>query len=180
MAKARANWDRLVNPAKAIAERLKAARKRLDLTQAKLAGKARLGRSALIHYEQGHAVPGGLELELVKLANALKLTPNFILSGSDEFFTSKSPAHVLAGDIGQGLPVARTAICLTVLSREMQETLSSLIMGSVKAKLTKREFEGLIKSIDALESMGPELKPLLNAFAAKAGPRLLSKQRKRK
>ena len=69
-----------------IAERLKKAREGLMLTQQQVADRARVSRSALVHYEKGNVIPGGPEL--IGLAKALKLTPNYILSGSEFFFDS--------------------------------------------------------------------------------------------
>src|SRR5216684_2103246 len=96
-------------PSKEIAERLKAGRKRLGLTQAGLAAKAQLGRSAVVHYEQGHAVPGAIEL--MKLARALELSPNVILSGSEQFFPSRSPEHALVAD-DMNVLATKMALCL--------------------------------------------------------------------
>jgi len=77
-----------------IAERLKSAREGLALTQQQVADKARVSRSAVVHYEKGNVIPGGPEL--IGLAKALKVTPNYILSGSEGFFDSTAPEHALA------------------------------------------------------------------------------------
>ena len=57
----------------AIAERLREARHSRELSQTSLAKEAGLSRSAIVHYENANAVPGGLEL--LKLAKALGVSP---------------------------------------------------------------------------------------------------------
>lgn len=153
--------NNLLNRANQIGERIKQARTTLELTQIGLAQKASLSRSAVVHYEQGNAVPGGVEL--VKLAEALKLSPNYLLSGSDNFFESQSIDHALASD-DVNITIARTAICLSALDREVRESISKLLMGLVKAKLNKREYQEFTKAINSVSELIPKMTPdLVNA-----------------
>ena len=131
-----------------IGERIKQGRTALEITQVQLAKKASLSRSAVVHYEQGNAVPGSAEL--VKLAQALNISPNYLLSGSDSFFPSKSAEHALADTENPQLLVARAGICLMVLDREVRESFSALLMSLVKAKLNKREFQELTQTIEII------------------------------
>jgi len=164
-----------VTPSNEIAERLKAGRKGLGLTQAGLAEKAQVGRSALVHYEQGHAVPGAVEL--VKLARALKLSPNFILSGSDEFFPSRSPEHALVADDVHVL-VAKMAVCLAYLGRETCEPVSALLMAMVKQKLSKKDFGQFAKVLTAMHAYVPDLASGAESMVSTIGPKVIERMRR--
>ncbi|MGC2457968.1 MAG: helix-turn-helix domain-containing protein [Gallionellaceae bacterium] len=163
MAKPKLNT--LLNKANQIGERIKKARAALELTQVGLAKKASLSRSAVVHYEQGNAVPGGVEL--VKLADALHLSPNYLLSGSDNYFESESIDHALAND-NPDIVISRAAICLSRLDREVQESVSALLMILVKAKLSKRDYQELIKAIGFVGQTLSQMKPGLVKLADKA------------
>ena len=130
-----------------IAERLRKARDELGITQTKLAKMAGIGRSAVVHYETAGTVPGGIEL--IKLSNALKVTPNYLLSGSESFLPSSEPEHSLATD-DISLLIARLSACILCLDTEVREKLSELVLSLVKQKLDKREFEGLMLMLDTL------------------------------
>lgn|GEM_PF-2494278 len=175
MPKVRAKVVPLISPAEAIAGRLKDGRKKLGLTQAQLAAKAHLARSSVINYEQGNAVPGSLEL--IKLANALQLPPNFILSGSDAFFPSHSPDHALAGENLHEI-AAQIAICLVVVGRELAEPLSALLMMMVRQKLSKKQFAELTKAQQAIKDSIPEMEAGIEKVADAALPKISKRMRK--
>jgi transcriptional regulator with XRE-family HTH domain len=145
----------------------------LELTQGGLADKAGLSRSAVVHYEQGNAVPGGMEL--VKLAQALGKSPNYLLSGSDDFFKSESPDHALADD-NPGVVITRTAICLQALDREVRESVSALLMNLVKAKLNKREFQEFTQAIEMVSQSIPQMTPELETLADKTAQGIVRSQ----
>ena len=137
-----------------IAERLKKARESEQVSQQTLAMKAGISRSAVVHYEQGKAVPGGLEL--IKLAKALRLSPNYILSGSDAFFESKASEHALATE-HKGKLTMRMTLCLMALDREIREPLSALLMALLKAKLSKEDYKGMIAIFETMDETMPDL-----------------------
>ncbi|MGC2457432.1 MAG: helix-turn-helix transcriptional regulator [Gallionellaceae bacterium] len=166
---AKPKLDDLLNKANQLGERIKAARASMELTQVGLAKKASLSRSAVVHYEQGNAVPGGVEL--VKLAEALHLTPNYLLSGSDDYFASQTIDHALASD-DMEVMVARNSICLMVLDREVRESISALLMTLVKAKLPKRKYKELIEGFGFVDKVIPQIKPGLIKLADKSADKL--------
>lgn len=155
-----------------IAERLKKAREGLGFTQQQVADKAGVSRSAVVHYEKANVVPGGQEL--IGLAKALKLTPNFILSGSEGFFDSTAPEHALAvKDEPEHLRAARVALCIQALDREVAEAVSALLMVLVKAKLPKNQHTALMKTMEGISrtvaGMVPDIDAMVdNATAAGA------------
>ncbi len=132
-----------------IAERLKKARDEQGLTQTELAKMAEISRSAIVHYETAGTVPGGIEL--IKLSNALNVTPNYLLSGSETFLDSGKPEHVLATD-DQQLLVARMSICFLTLDKPVREKMSELLISMVQQKLSSEQFEVLMTAMDELGS----------------------------
>ena len=130
-----------------IRERLRKARLDLKLSQTELAKNAGLSRSAVIHYEQGNAAPGALEL--IKLANALQRSPNFLLGGDDSFFDSPRTEHLLART-DEAL-LQRVTICLMALDRPVRERVSALLMTMVQANKTEEEFTRFLEVMNTVE-----------------------------
>jgi transcriptional regulator with XRE-family HTH domain len=149
----------LLTDVSAISERLRKARVDAKLTQAALAKRAGLGRSAVIHYEQGNAVPGGLEL--IKLAKALCRSPNFLLGGDESFFESPEPELSLART-DEALH-QRITICLMVLDREVRERVSALLIALVRAKKTREEFAQFLEAMNTVEDYVAMLRPNIDA-----------------
>jgi transcriptional regulator with XRE-family HTH domain len=148
-----------------IAERLRKARDELGLTQTELAKIAGISRSALVHYETGGTVPGGLEL--IKLSNTLKVTPNYLLSGSETFLESNKPEHILATD-NQELLIARMSICFMALDKPVRENMSELLISMVQQKLSAEEFPVLMTFMDELGSTlkgdSPEMEKVIETM----------------
>ena len=139
-----------------IGERLRSARDGLKLTQAALAKQAGVGRSTIVHYETGKILPGGMEL--IKLAKALNVSPNYILSGTERFFDSEEPEHVLAsGDVAVMAP--RVVLCLMALDQDVRESFSSLLMNMIKQKLDSDQYEQFSMMLNALEPYMRKLMP---------------------
>ncbi len=132
---------------KQIAERLRSARERLEITQTALAKQSKVGRSAIVHYENAQAIPGGMEL--IKLCKVLDITPNYILSGTEQFRVSKEPEAALLTDDLMTL-MMRVFFCLTTLNSDVRESVSALLMSLVKQKLSKNDYENFVAMIDDL------------------------------
>jgi transcriptional regulator with XRE-family HTH domain len=137
-----------------IAKRLRAARDDLGMTQAELAKKAGLGRSTVVHYENAAAIPGGVEL--IKIAKVLHKTPNYLLSGAEDFYISQEPEHALAGDDIEAL-VPRMTICIMVLDRDIREKMSELLMSLVKQKLNKKEYADFLEAMNMINTSMPDI-----------------------
>jgi len=146
-----------------IGKRLKRERDARELSQAALAKKADISRSAIAHYETGKVIPGGPEL--IKLADALEITPNYILSGSDDYFPSKEPEHAL--DVDDFTLVIRTGQCLQQLDREVKQKFSSLLMALVKEKMTDAEYQKFLEGLGWMEPMFREMKAILDPYIEK-------------
>ncbi len=132
-----------------IGKRLVEAREGLGLSQQNVHGASKrvdpagegVSRSALSLYETGVNRPGAREIVL--LCEALKITPNWLLYGSD------SPAKTLQASLdflrGSDLEVAvRLAFALLALEREERDSFASLILSSVNKKLGDVELSGLM------------------------------------
>lgn len=131
-----------------IAARLREAREARELSQTALAEKAGLSRSSIVHYESANAVPGGLEL--IRLSKALEISPNRILTGSDEFKESELVEHFLAVDSEAGR-ILRLTVLFHALDRETQQHLSALVVDIVRQRITDSEFAELIKTLEIME-----------------------------
>lgn len=169
MKKVRAKVAAIISPTQAIADRLKEGRKKAGLTQAQLADKAKLARSSVINYEQGNAAPGALEL--IKLAHALQLSPNFILSGSADFFPSGALEHALVGDDMSEIAL-KVALCLTVIGRESAEPVSALLMTMARQKLSKKEFAVFMKAQMAFKDSLPDMAAKIENVAESVAPKV--------
>lgn len=138
-----------VDPAKsAIASRLREARNARELSQTALAKKAGLSRSAIVHYENANAIPGGLEL--LKLAQALAVSPNRILTGSSDFEESDAVEQVLTED-DETVRIVRTVLLMQSLDCQTRERLSELIVDIVRQRKTDSEFRALLEMLDLLQ-----------------------------
>ena len=137
-----------------IADRLKKAREALNLTQQQVADKAHVSRSAIVHYERGIVIPGGPEL--IGLAYALNMTPNFILGGSESFFPSSAPEHVLVtGD--EATRMAKIAICMSDLDQDIAESISALAMAALKATLSPDRYAMAMAGIAHVSAVMPAM-----------------------
>ena len=70
-------------------KRLKEARERKGITQAALAKAASIGESTVSFYESGKREPN--YETLIKLANILDTTPNYLLTGRQEWWEKDEP-----------------------------------------------------------------------------------------
>lgn len=70
-------------------KRLKEARERKDMTQSELAKAASIGESTVSFYESGKREPN--YETLIKLANILDTTPNYLLTGRQEWWEKDEP-----------------------------------------------------------------------------------------
>ncbi|HEY2967296.1 MAG TPA: helix-turn-helix transcriptional regulator [Casimicrobiaceae bacterium] len=159
-----------------IAGRLLKTREDLGLSQEDLAKTAGISRSAIVRYEQGKVVPGGLKLG--RLAAALGKSPNELLSGADSYFPSRRPEHALAGRDFQATST-RITLCLMALDRGIQERVSALLMAMVEAKKTKAEFAEFLKAIDEVEATLSKIRPNVDSLTDHAVREATGRKRKK-
>lgn len=148
---------RLLTEKDKFAERLKSARLGSGLTQQAVADQAKISRSAIVSYELGRVVPGALEL--TRLAKALRVSPNFLLSGSEDFLGAERPGNFLNVSDPR-LRAALLGICLDVLDRDMADHLTALIVALVRAKFPhKTQYDAFLNSLE-------QVVPFLQEFLA--------------
>ena len=145
---------KMLNQREQIAERLKTARLDMDLTQMQLAEITGLGRSTIMHYENAKAAPGAMEL--LKLSEALDVSPNYLLSGRERF-SRNTPNSESEASVDQSVFVSNAAILLMALEPDVRDHFVDLLKSMVQSKIGRNDFNTLMK---ALESMAPQMEAM--------------------
>jgi len=153
-----------------ISERLKLARDAKHLTQAALAEVSGVSRSSIVHYENGSVIPGGPEI--IKLAYALEVTPNRILSGTEGFFPARESEQLLLLDDLVVL-TNRASMCLRELGLGITEQFSTLLMTMVKEKLSDDDYQEFINMMSKIESEVQGMAPSLHGMAEEAADNII-------
>lgn len=151
---------------KQIAKRLKEARAAKKLSQNQLAEKAGISRSTVMHYEKAKAAPGAMEL--LRLANALNMSPNQILSGRDRFKKksnddSSTDLSLDPSDL-TGL-ATRVTTCLAVLAPEVRENFYNLLLSMVKETIGHEDYKKFLLMFDAMAPTVTGMAPAINTLA---------------
>lgn len=137
-------------PEDGIGERVKEAREGRQWTQSVLSARTKLAdpngegisRTVLVGYESGKYKPGAREIRL--LAEALHVTPNWLLYGTEKPIRASLPSmEFLQGD--NDLEKAfRFALALLVLKPHERETLASLLFSLAGRELGDAKLSGLM------------------------------------
>lgn len=154
---------RLLTEKDKFAERLKTARLNGGLTQQVVADTADISRSAIVSYEMGRVVPGAMEL--TRLAKVLKVSPNYLLCGSENFFGSEKAQDFLSGRDPR-LRAIMAASCFSVLDQNDVDSLTALIASLVKAKFPRKDkFDAFNNSLKQATDILQQFLPLLDVPA---------------
>lgn len=123
----------LPSPA-AFASELIKARTELGLTQSKLAEQSGLSVSAVKAYESGRNLPGARELR--ELCQALQISPNKLLFGTEVPFKERTFANLLVDGTEEGEHVlqGRVAGLMRLLSKEEQAAVGTLVQSLAIAR----------------------------------------------
>ncbi|MFZ4289007.1 helix-turn-helix domain-containing protein [Variovorax sp. HJSM1_2] len=133
------------------------ARSQLGLTQAQLAEKSNVSLSAIKGYETGRTMPGARELR--ELCQALQITPNVLLWGTETPFAPNNE-QLFAGLEHEDKRVDRfrLATLVALLTFEERQSIQTLVQGLVIARHgEKRVRELLVENEDFLAKMTNEL-----------------------
>lgn len=134
---------------KAVSAELRKARERADLTVSDLHRATGISRTVLQGYEAGRFVPGAMELK--KLCQVLKVTPNRILFGEEKPLDEKPLLASFIGDVGKATGTAKLAITLQVLSSEELSALLSLVESIVIARVGgAKKLKEMLAAVDVL------------------------------
>lgn len=115
--------------------RLKAARETKGLSQSDLHNKTGLSRTVLINYEAGRHKPGARELRL--LCDALEVSPNHLIYGTEEPHSRKSGLADTLLNMGEAaiVPAAMLGPMFgAMLGKDDTRTILNLIESLLKAK----------------------------------------------
>ena len=134
---------------KAVSAEVRKARERADMTVSDLHRETGISRTVLQGYEAGRFVPGGMELK--KLCQVLKVTPNRILFGEEKPLEDKPLLASFIGDVSKASGTAKLAIALQVLSSEELSSLLSLVESIVIGRVGgAKKLQEMLCAVDAL------------------------------
>lgn len=124
------------------------------LTQAQLAEKAALSLSAVKAYESGRNMPGARELRA--LCQALQISPNKLLFGTELPFAAKTVANLLVdGDTeDQLVKRMRLAYLSSMLSSDERVALHVLAESIAVARHGEKRVRETLVAADALAGIG--------------------------
>lgn len=111
-----------------------------------------ISRSALLEYERGSYRPGTRELRI--LCNALRVTPNFLIYGTEEPFATMPQAlraiQKNAANASKEMAVMAVAVFIACLEEDQLTAHLRLLEDSVKARKTPEEFAEMMAGLQAL------------------------------
>lgn len=128
-----------------VAAELRKAREAKGVGLSDLHRLTKLSRTTLHQYEAGTRKPGTRELRL--LCDALQVTPNRLIYGSEVPFKEGSRLHAMLNVTNEDLRTARLAILLQMLSKDERDAWVTLLAESLKARVK----EDLPKVLDHVE-----------------------------
>lgn len=134
-----------------IAAELARARSRAGLSHSDLHRLTGISRPVLFGYEAGRTKPGAKEIRL--LCDALKVTPNRLIYGSDDapFEAGTSPFPKWLDFDSQDLGTVNVTVLMMMLSKEERLALLTLAYSILEARSGKQELE---KAFHALKVVG--------------------------
>lgn len=124
----------ITGPESGIGSRIEAARTKLGMTQIELHKRSGLARTVIAGYEKGRYIPGGREIR--RLCDALNVSPNELIYGSESPFAAAS-ASPLAALLNQENPTALAtgvSLLLQGLDRRDRDAFLALIVALFEAR----------------------------------------------
>lgn len=156
------------------------ARTELGLTQSKLAEQSGLSVSAIKAYESGRNLPGARELR--ELCQALQVSPNKLLFGTELPFKNRTFANLLVDAVDEDDHVlqGRTMLLMQLLTKDEQRAVGTLVSSLAVARHGADKAKEHATAADLFVGMGRDLyqqtRDALNAGkpidTEKAGERL--------
>lgn len=133
------------------------ARGELGLTQAQLAESSGLSVSAIKAYEAGRNMPGTRELR--ELCQALQVSPNKLLFGTELPFEARSLTNLLVdGDTDdKAVSRMRLALAADLLSSDERQAVFTLVSSIAIARHGEAKLRETSKTADFLAGMGRTL-----------------------
>lgn len=138
-----------------LASTLVRARSALGITQNELHKRTGISREAIKGYESGRNKPGARELKL--LCEALHVSPNMLLFGTESPFESNGELYDLMYSSGQ-LDMVKLIALYGLLTAKEKSSVSFIIESIL---LGRHSYEELKKKLDALEAMSAMMNALV-------------------
>lgn len=143
---------------KAVSAEIRKARERADMTVTDLHRETGISRTVLQGYEAGRFVPGALELK--RICQVLKVTPNRIVFGDERPMEQKPLLEAFIGDVNRASGTAKLAIALQVLSSAELSALLSLVESIVITRVGgAKKMAAMFEAVDVM--IGSEHTPAL-------------------
>ena len=146
------------------------ARNELGLTQSQLSTKSGLSLSAIKAYEAGRNLPGARELR--ELCQALQVSPNKLLFGTELPFRERSFADVLAGNAEQEpekLSVTRAATLMKFLASDERTAVLTLVRSLAIARHGEAKIKEALVATDLMTGLIQEFGVLTKEGLTKNG-----------
>jgi transcriptional regulator with XRE-family HTH domain len=130
-----------------IAAELARARSNAGLSHSDLHRLTGISRSVLFGYENGRTKPGAREIRL--LCDALKVTPNRLIYGSDDtpFEAGASPFPEWLEFDSQDYGTVNATMLMMMLSKEERSALFTLAYSILEARRGKQELEAAFQTV---------------------------------
>ena len=140
----------------AFASELISARAKIGLTQGQLARASGLSLSAIKAYESGRNLPGARELR--ELCQALQISPNKLLFGTEAPFKAQSMADLLVDGEAEDDQVSRgrASFLLGLLAADERNAVVTLLRALALARHGEAEVKEVLLSADMVVGMGRE------------------------
>lgn len=133
------------------------ARSELGLTQAKLAEQSGLSVSAIKAYESGRNLPGARELR--ELCQALQISPNKLLFGTELPFKNRTFANLLVDAVDEADHVLqiRTMMLMQLLTKDEQRAVGTLVSSLAIARHGAEKAKEQATAADVFVGIGREI-----------------------
>lgn len=121
-----------------------------------------ISRTVLQGYEAGRFVPGALELK--RLCQVLKVTPNRIIFGDEKPLEQKPLLASFIGDVSKASGTAKLTVALQILSSEELSALLSLVESIVISRVGgAKKMEEMFAAVEIMIG-GDQTPALLETF----------------
>lgn len=140
------------------------------LTQSQLSTKCGVSLSAIKSYESGRNLPGARELR--ELCQALEISPNKLLFGSEAPFKERSYANLLLDAEGEDEHVsrARSTILLGLMASDERNAVLTLLRSLAIARHGEAKVKEALIAADLFAGMGREFARMTRDSVIKKEP----------
>lgn len=154
--------------AKLWGRRLRDLREKADLNAGELAERTGIARTTIYSYEYGRRMPS--MFEMTRLAEALKVSPNQLVYGSDEMEFVKSEGAAFLDVDDEATRIMRLVLAVSSIPPQEQAALSRIIASLAEANIGREKLLQLGKLADM---MAEEMRPALDSMAEESAEKVV-------